>query len=177
MSNFRPDTGGQRWFLVQVRLFSPAAERAGRCRQMSLACVRSTRSVPATLGLPPLTGVYFPRLHCSGSRLLYREQALRCVRFQFSGTPQKRRLGWACVLCLPRPSSSGSQEPDRRALPGYGAPSPLRGPSLSFCTRRLGAPCVCSGELVSSCDPPGGCQPSRISGSLWLETGSLFAVW
>ena len=30
---------------------------------------------------------------------------------------------------------------------------------------------------VSSRDPPGGCQPSRISGSLWLETGSLFAVW
>ena len=78
---------------------------------------------------------------------------------------------------FPGPSSSGSQELDRRTLSGCGAPSPLRSPSLSFCTRRLGAPCVCSGELVSSCDPPGGCQPSRISGSLWLETGSLFAVW
>ena len=32
-------------------------------------------------------------------------------------------------------------------------------------------------RLVFSCDPPGGCQPSRISGSLWLETGDLFAVW
>ena len=58
-----------------------------------------------------------------------------------------------------------------------GAPYPLRGPSLSFRARWLGAPCVCSGELVSSCDPSGRCQPSRISGSLWLETGSLFAVW
>ena len=28
-------------------------------------------------------------------------------------------------------------------------------------------------RLVFSCDPPGGCQPSRISGSLWLETGGL----
>ena len=39
------------------------------------------------------------------------------------------------------------------------------------------APCVCSQELASSRDPHGGCRPSRISGSLWLETGSLFAIW
>ena len=32
-------------------------------------------------------------------------------------------------------------------------------------------------HLVFSRDPPGGCRPSRISGSLWLETGGLFAVW
>ena len=38
-------------------------------------------------------------------------------------------------------------------------------------------PCVSYGELISGCDPPGECQLSRISGSLWLETGSLFAVW
>ena len=24
------------------------------------------------------------------------------LRFRFSGTPQRHRLGWACVLCLPR---------------------------------------------------------------------------
>ena len=44
-----------------------------------------------------------PGLHCSGSRLLYMAQALYYVCFQFSGTPQKCRLGWACILCLPRP--------------------------------------------------------------------------
>ena len=59
-------------------------------------------------------------------------RALSCVRFQFSGSPQKRRLSWACVLCLPHPSSSGSQEPDELTLPGYREPYPLRGPSLSF---------------------------------------------
>ena len=32
-------------------------------------------------------------------------------------------------------------------------------------------------HLLFSCDPPGRCRPSRISGSLWLETGGLFAVW
>ena len=176
MSSFCPDTGGWRWSLVQVRLFSGAVRREGRGGQMSLACVGRTRSVPATLGLPLLMGVCFPRLHCSGSRLLSRERALSWVRFQFSGSPQKCGLGCTCVLCLPRPSSSGSQELDGRALPGCGAPSPLCSPSLSFCARRLGVPCVCSGELVSSRDPPGRCQPSRISGSRWLETGSLFAV-
>ena len=109
-------------------------------------------------------------LHCSGSKLLYMEQALCCERFQFSGTPQKCRLGWACVLCLPCPSSSGRQELHECTLPGCGGPSPLRGPGS-------GAPCVCSGELASSRNPPGRCQPFRISESLWLETGSLFAVW
>ena len=47
--------------------------------------------------------VCFPHLHCSGSRLLYGEWALSCMWFQFLGTPQKCRLGWACVLCLPQP--------------------------------------------------------------------------
>ena len=72
----------------------------------------------------------------------------------------------ACVLCLPRPSSSGSQELDGCTLPRCGAPSPLCGPSLNFRPR-----------LVSSRDPPGRCRPCRVSGSLWLETGGLFAVW
>ena len=62
-------------------MFSRAAGREGRCRQTSLACVGSTRSVPATLCLPPLTGVCFPCLYCSGSRLLSRERALSCVHF------------------------------------------------------------------------------------------------
>ena len=34
------------------------------------------------------------------------------MRFQFSGPPRKRRLSWACILCLPLLSSSGSQELD-----------------------------------------------------------------
>ena len=121
--------------------------------------------------------VCFPHLHCSGSRLLYREWALSCMLFQFSGTPQKCRLGWTCVLCLPHPISSGNQEFDECPLPGCSVPYPLHSSSLSFCIRQLGAPCVSSGELVSSRDPPGRCQPSRFSGSLSLETGSLFSLW
>ena len=36
-------------------MFSRAVGREGHCKQMSLACVGSARSVSATLGLPPLT--------------------------------------------------------------------------------------------------------------------------
>ena len=52
-----------------------------------------------------------------------------------------------------------------RPQPQFPRASPLR------------APCVRSQELASSRDPPGRCRPSRISGSLWLETRGLFAVW
>ena len=117
MSNFRPDTGGRRWSLVRVRLFSCAVGREGHCRQMSLACVGSTRSVPATLGLT------HSRRMCSELHALPRPKLLR---FRFSGTPQRRRLGWACVLCLPRPSSSGSQELVSALSPGAVCLTPQR---------------------------------------------------
>ena len=132
--------------------------------------------------------VCFPRLHCSGSMLLSRERALRCVDFpglicSDSGFRilHKDADSVGPAFCVfPSWSRSGSQELDKRTLPHsprVWCTSPLHGPSLSFHARRSGAPCVSSGELDSSCDPPSGCRPSRISGSLWLETGSLFAVW
>ena len=46
----------------------------------------------------------------------------------------------APAFCALPPSSSGSQELDGRTLPGCGAPSPLRGPSLSF---RAPVDCLC----------------------------------
>ena len=140
--------------------FSPATGRAGLCRQISL-CVDSTHRVPATLGLPRSGVSVLSRLHCSGSRLLYMERALRCVRFQFSGPPQKRGFGCACVLCLPWP---GSQRLGR-TLPRCGTPFPSVAPARA--TGLVPAACVCSEELASSHDPPGGgCRPSRISGIL-----------
>ena len=100
------------------------------------------------------------------------------LRFRFSGTPQRPRRGWVCVLCLPLPSSSGKQELEDHTLPGCNAPYPLHGPSLRFPACPSGVPCVSSGELISGCKPPSRCQPSRISGGLWIETGrSLFADW
>ena len=110
-------------------------------------------------------------LRCSGSRLLCMERALPCVRFQFSGTPQKRGLGCACVLCLPGPS--GSQELEGRTLPGA-LRLLLSAAPASVSARPGWVGCV---HLEFSRDPPGGCRPSRISGSLWLEPGGLSAVW
>ena len=54
--------------------------------------------------------VSFHGLHCSGSRLLCWELSevgpgwrtfprSKLLRFRFSDTPQRYRLGWACVLC------------------------------------------------------------------------------
>ena len=72
--------------------------REGCCKQVTLACAHSAS---ATLGLPP---------HCSGSRLFRWEPSeagpglsapprSKPLRFRHSGSPQRRRLGWACVLC------------------------------------------------------------------------------
>ena len=55
-------------------------------------------------------------------------------------------------------------------------PLPSAAPA-SVSARACGVPgaCVCSQELASSRDPPGS-GPSRISGSLWIETGGLLAA-
>ena len=78
-------------YLGSLVQFSPAAGRAGLCRQMSL-CVGSTHPVLATLGLPRTGLSVLSRLHCSGARLLYMERALRWVRFQFSGPSTNARV-------------------------------------------------------------------------------------
>ena len=88
-------------------MFSRAVGREGHCKQITLACARS---ISATLGLPPLTVRVPPCPHCSGSKLLHRELSeagprlhappkSKPLRFRYSGTPQRCRLGWACVLC------------------------------------------------------------------------------
>ena len=92
----------------------------------------------------PIQGcLCFPRLHCSGSQLLYMERSLHCVWFQSSGTPQRADSAASVFCAFPGPSSSGSQELEGCTLPGCGAPSPLRCPSLSFCARGLHACTLC----------------------------------
>ena len=153
--------------------------RQGHCREMSLARVGSARSVPATLGLPPLGAgmcafpIYTaqslgwsigsgPWVACGSSFRVFHEDA---------------DLVGPAFYAFPAWAAQAARSMTGVLSPVWCAPSPLRGPCLSSRGRWVGAPCVGSGELVSSRSPPGGCQPSRISGSLWLETGSLFAVW
>ena len=143
----------------------------------------STRSVLATLGLLSLWLVSFPRLHCSGTRLLYREQALSCMHFpglSHSGsrfrlsTKVQTRLG-LCFVPSPVGAAQAARSLTSALSLGTVGLIPSAVPTC-FCVRWSGVPCVSSGELVSSREPSGGCQPSRVSGSLWLEAGSLFAV-
>ena len=80
--------------------------REGHCKQhwCALAVSRHT-------GFALAHGVCaFPVLHCLGSRLLCWELSeavpglcalprSKPLRFRYSGSPQRLRLGWACVLC------------------------------------------------------------------------------
>ena len=112
--------------------------------------------------------VCFPSLCCSDSGLLCRElsdagpglHALlrsRPLTFRFSGTPQRRRLGWACVLCpswakqLRWPGAWCVYSPP---VGGCGFSLPPSQPLGFLGVQRafLGVPCVYSGELVSGCD-------------------------
>ena len=155
--------------------------REGHCKQISLACVASARSVWTTLVLPQLTACV-----PSQSTLLSLQVALQgncpkqAVHFMhFPGlsrqvlgysTKAQTRLGMHFVP-FPGPSSSGGQ------MLGVHCPrwavhlNHLPGPSSSvswLCRENTvsGVLCVSSWELISGCDPPGSYQPSRIPGRL-----------
>ena len=127
--------------------------------------------------------VCFPILHCSGSRLLCRElsevgpgfHALpksKPLKFRFSGTPQRHRLGWACVLCPYQVRAAQVTGCLVSAVaPSWScnlSPPPSLPLSFLGVQRRTfsGVPCVSSGELISGCNPTSRCQSSRISRSL-----------
>ena len=153
-------------------MFSRALGREEHCKQISLACVHSDS---ATLGLPLLTACVL-----SQSTLLSLQVALQ-------GNCLKRTLG--CVhspglshsgsgsgllhkgadsvgprfVPFPGPSSSGDQvlgASYRLSHPSHSVSWVCIGSTIS------GVPCISSGELISGCDPPSGCQPSRIPGRL-----------
>ena len=64
---------------------------------------------------------------------------------------------------FPGPSSSG----DQVLGASYRLPHPSHSVSwVCIGSTISGVPCISSGELISGCDPPGRCQPSRIPGRL-----------
>ena len=154
-------------------MFSHTVGREGHCRQMSLACVGGTRSVRPHRVCPA---------HGACATLLRPQAALQGVGPELHAVPvlgystkAQTRLGLRFV-----PSPARAAQAARSLMgtlfPGAVHLIPSAVPA-SVSTHAGWVRLVCSGEVVSSCDPPSGCQPSRISGSLWLETGSLFAVW
>ena len=130
--------------------FSPAAGRAGRCRQISL-CVDSTHRVPATLGLPhtgvsvlsPSTLLRLPAaLYGAGPALsavpVFRSSTKARIRLRLhvvSSPPQRFRQPEACTPSprhgAPFPSmvsGSGSQR-FVRPLHRCGMPFPSAAPA------------------------------------------------
>ena len=161
MSNFCPATRGtvvfaffSFSFFFLGSLFSRALGREELCEQISRACAHSDS---ATLGLPPLTAYVL-----SQSTLLRLQVALpepsdagpslhalprsKPLRFRLWGTPQRRRLGWACVL---RPSQARAAQVTRCLACVFAPswrlrlpPSPIPAARFSGCTRS--APSWCA---------------------------------
>ena len=156
----------------------------GMCRESS-QCLGQTGFAPAhgVCAFPVYTaqapGCSAGELSKAGSGL-HAPPRSKPLRFRFSGTPQRHRLGWACVLCTSRskqlrwPGAWWVHSPQVVVVVVvvvWVASYLLLCPSCSFswvCSRSTmsGVPYVSSGELISDCDPPGRCQLSRIPGRL-----------
>ena len=124
---------------------------------------------------PQSRRVCFPCQHCLASRLLYRElsgadpglctlRRSKPLRFKYSGTPQRHRLGWACFLC---PSQVLAAQVTRCLVNAVPTPRPLEAAFYCLPIRRSvlwvysgrafsGEPYISSGKLISGCDPPSG---------------------
>ena len=103
--NFHPDTRGSVLVTFLFRLACSVKFWGGRNTANKYHWCLFTVIQPHWV-CPRSRRVCFASLHCSDSRLYCRElsglHALprsKLPRFRFSGTPQRHRLGWACVLC------------------------------------------------------------------------------
>ena len=89
----------------------------------------------------------------------------KLLRLRFSDISQRHRLGWACILC---PSQVQGAQVTRCLASALSQcvvhliTSQLLGFLVALQERCFR--CVSSGGLISGCDPPGRCQPSRIPG-------------
>ena len=150
--------------------------REEHCKQISLACVGSACSVLATLALPPVKACVL-----SQCTLLWLQVALQgnCLKWalgciHFPGLSHSGSGSWVMHKCtdlvgpafwaLPR-----SEQFRTRCLASTLSPAGgvclITSPVPNRCAVS-GVLCVSSGELISRCNPPGRCQPSRIPGSL-----------
>ena len=157
-------------------MFSRAVWREELCKQISLACVGSARSVSATLALSLLMACVLSWSTLLRLQVALQEYCLRwalgCVHFPgLSHSVQVLRhstgadsVGPAFVL-FPGPSSRGDQVLCECTLPEWGVHL-ITSRSQPLGNATSDVPCVSSGELISGCDPPAGCQPSRIPGRL-----------
>ena len=162
----------------------------GTLQTISLACAGSACIVWTTLGLPPfmvpvlslstllrlqvalqgnclkrvLGCVHFPGRSCSGSGSRVLQKGTYLVGPAFCALPRSEQLRQPGAWRVYSPQVG-------RCILSPPWSWPLSFPVLSGSTVS-GVPCVSSGELISGCDPPGGCQPSRIPGRLGEQLGA-----
>ena len=129
--------------------------------------------------------VCFPYLYCSGSWLLSREWAFRCL--QFPGLSHSDSGFWVfhksadsvepAFCAFLGQSISGSQDLDQCTLPRCRVPYPSAVPaSVSLCAGRVRLVSVLGCWTLAATHLADVAHPES-QGSLWLEAGSLFAVW
>ena len=153
MSNFHTDTRGRWWSLFKVKCSVVLCGGGTLQTNITEACGQRSQCFSRTGFAPRSRRVCFHVPHFSGSRLLCWElceagpglRALprfKSLRFRFSGTPQRPRLSWACILCL---SQSQAAQVTRCVVsavtPRCGVrliASPV--PAAWFCGCTLGAP-------------------------------------
>ena len=184
VSKFCPDTRGRWWSLFLGSLVQLCCGEGGTlqtnitgvCGECS-QCLGHTGFAPAhgvcafsvyiaqapgcSVGNYPkqaLGFVHFPGLSCSGSGSQVLHKGTASVGPAFCGLPRSEHL---------RPP--GAWRVHSPLVCGVSYHLPVPSPSVSWVhsgSTVSGVSCVSSGELISDCEPPGGCQPSRIPGRL-----------
>ena len=155
---------GQRWSLIEAHLFSCVMGREEHCKQISLACVGSARSVWTTLGLPQLTvacafQVYTAQAPgCSAGLLSKVDPAFhalsrsKLLRFQFLGNRKGTDSVGHVFVPFPGLCSSGDQVLGESTVPGGPCiliTSPVPAAQFPRCARRAPSQVCCVSPLGS----------------------------
>ena len=176
LSNFHPDTKAQWWSLFLASLIQLSGGEGGKLQTNITGVCRKCSQCLGHTGFAPTHSMCFLSLHCSGSRLLCQELSEAVLGWMHF--PGQSRSGSASQVLqkgtnLIGPAFCALPHSEELRWPGawqavtHCLPSPR---SLVFrvyngCTFSV-VPCVSSRELISGCDPPKVCWPSRIPRSL-----------
>ena len=145
----------------------------GRNTEECLQCLGPTRFAPAhgVCAFPVYTTQ--TRGSSTGGPGLCALPRSKPLRFRFLGTPQKHRLGWAFVLCPSQIRAAqvarclaSTLSPGGRCVLSPPPSQPLSFTRVHHKSAVSSVPFFSSRKLISYCNPPGGCQPSRIPGRL-----------
>ena len=174
-------------------MFSCAAGKEEHCNITGM-CGECSQCLAHT-GFAPAQGVYAFLVYtaqapgCSAGELSKAGPGLcalpisKPLRFRFSGTPQRYRLGWACVLCPYEVRPARVIKCLGSALSPGGAVRLITSPSqsLDFLGAQQECSLRCAVCLLWGVDlwmrPSWWMSTIQGPRKTWLATGSLLAVW